>query len=72
MFYYTYVLKSEKDSDLYIGWANNLISRIKNYNLGKVESTKYRTPLKLIYYEIVTQPNDQIVEEPSTGISQHS
>lgn len=51
MFYYTYVLKSEKDSDLYIGWANNLISRIKNYNLGKVESTKYRTPLKLIYYE---------------------
>lgn len=51
MFYYTYVLRSNKDRDLYIGWTNDLKSRVKEHNSGKVEATKNRLPLKLIYYE---------------------
>ena len=51
MFYYTYVLVSQKDHKFYIGWTNDLIKRIKQHNNGKVESTKNRKPLKLVYYE---------------------
>ena len=46
-----YVLKSEKDGNLYIGCTSNIENRIKYHNSGKVFSTKSRRPLKLIYTE---------------------
>lgn len=49
--FYTYVLKSKKDKKLYIGFTNNLRKRIDDHYQGKVEATKNRRPLKLIYYE---------------------
>jgi len=49
--YYTYVLKSELDNFLYIGFCNNLKKRFLQHSGGKVSSTKFRRPLKLIYYE---------------------
>ena len=51
MFHYTYVLQSCKDNDLYIGYTPNIKERLKDHESGKVESTKYRRPLKLIYFE---------------------
>ena len=51
MFYYVYVLRSRKDDNLYIGFTPDLRSRIKKHNEGKVVSTQYRRPLRLIYYE---------------------
>jgi len=48
---YIYVLKSKKDLKRYIGLTNNLESRISLHNNGKVESTKNRRPLELLYYE---------------------
>ena len=51
MFYYTYVLKSDIDEKLYIGWTVNLSRRFKKHTNGLVVSTKNRRPLKLIYYE---------------------
>jgi putative endonuclease len=51
MFYYTYVLKSIKDRKLYVGWTNDLKSRINEHNSGKVMATKGRVPLELIYFE---------------------
>ena len=51
MLYYTYVLKSQKDENLYIGWTNDLKNRINQHNSGNVEATASRVPLKLIYYE---------------------
>jgi len=50
-FYYTYVLKSLKDNEIYIGYTNNLRERLGNHNLGLVASTKNRRPLELIYFE---------------------
>lgn len=50
-FYYTYVLKSDLDEKFYIGWTNDLRSRILKHNSGLVKATKNRRPLKLIYYE---------------------
>lgn len=49
--YYVYVLKSGKDNKLYIGSTSNLKKRLKEHNNGKVESTSYRRPLEIIYYE---------------------
>lgn len=51
MFYYVYVLKSEKDGNNYVGYTNNLRERLALHNAGKVSSTKNRLPLKLIYFE---------------------
>ncbi len=51
MFYYTYILKSEKDGYFYTGYTKNLEQRFENHQKGQVESTKNRRPLQLIYYE---------------------
>jgi len=51
MFYYVYVLKSEKDGNNYVGYTNNLRERLALHNAGKVVSTKNRLPMKLIYFE---------------------
>jgi putative endonuclease len=49
--YYTYVLKSQKDDKLYIGWTDDIDGRLEAHNNGKVESTKNRVPFKVVYYE---------------------
>ena len=49
--HYVYILFSEKDNKLYIGYTNNLRSRLEKHNAKKVQATKSRVPLKLIYYE---------------------
>ena len=60
---YTYILISEKDDKFYVGYTDNLKRRIKQHNNGDVESTKYRRPLKLIYYEICLNQKDAIHRE---------
>lgn len=50
-YYYTYVLRSLKDSNFYVGFTKNILKRLDAHNKGKVESTKNRTPLELIYWE---------------------
>ena len=50
-FYYIYVLQSEKDNNLYVGFTTNLSERLKSHNLGKVPSTKSRIPFRLVYWE---------------------
>lgn len=42
---------SVKDEKTYTGSTNDLDKRIKEHNKGKVEATKNRRPLKLIYCE---------------------
>lgn len=58
MFYYVYVLKSEKDKQFYTGYTKNLKLRFELHNQGKVDSTKNRGPLKLIYYEACLNQQD--------------
>jgi putative endonuclease len=50
-YFYTYVLRSGKDSNFYVGFTKNLLKRLDEHNKGKVESTKNRLPLNLIYWE---------------------
>ena len=49
--YYVYILKSLKDSRLYIGRSSQLKKRLVEHNQGRVTSTTHRRPWKLVYYE---------------------
>lgn len=49
--FYTYVLKSLKDNNLYVGFSGNLKRRFLEHQNGKSLSTKNRRPLVLVYYE---------------------
>ena len=51
MYYYIYVLKSNKDGKFYTGDTKNLKLRFEQHQKGLVESTKNRRPFLLIYFE---------------------
>jgi len=51
MYYYVYILQSEKDGNFYTGYTKDLRERLKLHNEGKVSSTKNRRPFNLIYFE---------------------
>lgn len=55
--YYTYVLKSTVDNNLYTGCTNNIVKRVKEHNEGLVLSTRSRKPLTLVYYEACLDKN---------------
>ena len=63
LMYYTYVLQSEKDGNLYVGFTKDLKQRLELHNKGRVDSTKDRCPLKLIYYEACTDRDDATKRE---------
>jgi len=60
---YVYVLLSKKDHDLYTGCTKDLKARLKLHNAKKVDSTKKRTPLELIYYEAYLNETDAYLRE---------
>ncbi|MDO8621360.1 MAG: GIY-YIG nuclease family protein [Candidatus Levybacteria bacterium] len=49
--FYIYILQSSKDGRTYVGYTNNINSRLKLHNSGRVKATKYRAPLKLLFSE---------------------
>ncbi len=61
--HYTYVLKSLKDGERYIGWTDNLETRLHSHNKGLVESTASRKPFELIYFEACKDKNKAIARE---------
>lgn len=56
--YYVYVIKSEVDNNLYIGYTEDLRRRISEHNHGKTKSIKHRIPFILIYYESFNNKTD--------------
>ena len=56
--YFVYLLKSKKDSNLYLGSTNNLEKRLREHNSGQVFSTKNRVPFEVIYCEIYKSERD--------------
>jgi len=49
--FYVYILQSLKDKKTYVGYTNNLNSRLKRHNSGQVKSTKHRKPLETLFTE---------------------
>jgi len=46
-----YILQSQKDGSLYIGYSADLKVRLKQHNNGKSSATKPHRPYKLVFYE---------------------
>jgi len=63
MYYYIYVLRSKKDNNNYVGYTENLKNRLEEHNSGKVQSTRNRTPLELIYFEGCLNQQDATRQE---------
>jgi putative endonuclease len=61
--FYLYILLNEKDNKRYVGFSENLKTRINEHNSGSVKSTKNRRPLKLIYFEEYESKGDAIKRE---------
>lgn len=53
-----YVLKSEKDGNLYVGCTADLDKRIREHNRGAVKSTSFRRPLILVFQEKFTDKHE--------------
>ncbi len=60
---YVYILKSNKDGNLYTGCTNNVKQRLALHNAGKIFSTKLRKPFKLIFYEAFISKQDAFKRE---------
>jgi len=55
--YSVYLLQSLKDGNYYIGHTDDVYARLIRHNAGKVSSTRYRRPFKLIGYETYESRN---------------
>ncbi|MDD5218538.1 MAG: GIY-YIG nuclease family protein [Candidatus Omnitrophica bacterium] len=61
---FVYVLLSLKDNQWYIGQTDQSPEdRLREHNDGKSESTKYRRPFELIYYEMYLNKEDALGRE---------
>ena len=57
-FWYVYILESLTDGRRYIGFTRDLRNRLEAHRAGLSFATKYRRPLKLIYFEACTNKED--------------
>ncbi|MDP2670959.1 MAG: GIY-YIG nuclease family protein [bacterium] len=64
-FFYTYVLRSLKDGDLYVGWTDDLKLRLEKHNKGLVRTTKSRRPFELVYFEAGLSKQKAVSREKS-------
>ena len=49
--FYVYVLKSQRDSTLYIGLTHDLARRLQQHNRGHGRSTRAKRPFVLLLFE---------------------
>lgn len=61
--YCVYVLLSEKDKFLYIGYSADLETRIRRHHSGESKSTASRRPLQLIFCEFYLFKSDALKRE---------
>ena len=61
--YCVYVLISETDRQLYIGYTTNIEERIIDHNRGHTKSTASRKPLKLVFCEQYLSKADALRRE---------
>jgi len=61
--HFVYVLHSQKDNNLYIGYTCDINKRIDQHTKGNVKSTKNRRPIILVYFEACRNQHDALHRE---------
>ena len=61
--YYVYVLQSESDQGLYIGYSGDLRRRLGEHRAGESFATHTRRPWILVYYEAYLDKADAMGRE---------
>ncbi len=61
--HFVYILQSRKDQELYIGYTTDIRTRLAAHNAGETQSTKFRRPFDLIYYEAYVDKLDALGRE---------
>ena len=61
--FYVYVLYSQKDCGLYIGFTSDLRRRFEEHEQGLSRATGHRRPFVLAYYEAYADENDAEARE---------
>lgn len=61
--FYTYLLRSQKTNELYIGYTKDLRKRLTEHNSGLNRATKGKIPWELIYYEAYKASRDATKRE---------
>jgi len=61
--FYTYVLQSEKNKQIYIGFTSDLKRRLLEHNQGLNFSTKRYIPWKVVYFEACIEKSDALRRE---------
>ena len=56
--HYVYVLQSQSDQGLYIGYSGDLRRRLQEHHAGLAFATSFRGPWQLIYYEAYREEAD--------------
>ncbi len=56
--FYNYVLRNDKNKEIYIGFTSDLRNRLKEHNQGLNLSTKRYRPWEIIYYEACLDEKD--------------
>ncbi|MBI2625613.1 GIY-YIG nuclease family protein [Candidatus Parcubacteria bacterium] len=58
VFFYAYVLQSQRDGNYSVGYTSNLRARVEEHGRGLARATRFRLPLQLIYYEACLNRED--------------
>jgi len=61
--YFVYVLQSDLNNRLYVGYTTDIKRRIAIHNKRKVSSTKHYAPWRLIFTETYTNKEDALRKE---------
>ncbi len=61
--FYVYILQSQKNKSLYIGFTADLKRRFQEHNDGRNISTKPFKPYSLIFYEAFINKKDAVARE---------
>ncbi len=61
--YYTYLIKSQKDSSFYTGISENPQKRLEQHNSGKLKYTKRKRPWILWHVRKCTNTKEARIEE---------
>ena len=70
MFFYVYIINSQKNNKMYVGYSSDLRKRIEEHNSGKNKSTKIGIPWRLVYYEACLHEGDAYRREKYLKTSQ--